>query len=38
MRRIDASDLWRNSGYDEVGNGADCDRCGASLRWSPTDG
>lgn len=34
---VDASDLWANSGYDEDGNSAYCDRCGTGLRWSPTE-
>jgi predicted RNA-binding Zn-ribbon protein involved in translation (DUF1610 family) len=31
--RVDADDEWRNGAYDESGNVAVCDICGAEMRW-----
>lgn len=34
LHRIDMEDEWRNSAYDEDGEGAVCELCGGELRWN----
>ena len=35
--RVDVTDQWINSAYDENGNGVVCDRCGTGMRWKPEE-
>ncbi len=37
IRKLDMTDIWQNSAYDENGDSAVCDFCGADLRWRPQD-
>lgn len=33
LYRVDAADLWLNSGYDENGEAVPCDVCGDEMRF-----